>query len=196
MTQRTVLDLLRDSGALFSGHFLLSSGRHGSEYIEKFHLLRQPGLTSEVCAGIAERFRDASVDVVVGPTTGGILLAFEVARQLGCAAAYAERGENGQSREFRRATTFAPGGRVLVVDDILTRGGSVQDTLEALQPLDVEVIGVSVLVDRGGGTMDFGVPYAPLATVSFDTWEPSDCPLCARGVPLTKPGTSIQPVSA
>jgi orotate phosphoribosyltransferase len=194
-SQETVLRLFEESGALLDGHFLLSSGRHSAQYMEKFHLLRQPVLTSRLCKEFVDRFRDERIDVVVGPTTGGILLAFEVARQLGVAAGYAERSsEGGTAREIRRSTVFAAGARVLVVDDILTRGGSMRETLAALEPHPVEVVGVGVIVDRSGGTVDFGVPLAALATVDIETWEPPDCPLCAAGVPLVKPGTTAVPV--
>lgn len=185
-----VLQNLRASGALKEGHFLLSSGRHSDRYVEKFDLLRQPAATSRACEGFAEAFRESGADVVAGPTTGGIILAFEVARQLGVAAAYAERKSDGPGREFRRGTTFAPGTRVLVVDDILTTGGSVRETLQALEAQPVEVVGVGILVDRSGGSVDFGVPMRALTTMEIETWAPEDCPLCARGIPLIKPGTT------
>ncbi len=192
----SILDLLRASGALKDGHFVLSSGRHSDQYIEKFDLLRRPRATSEVCRHIAERFRDQEIGVVVGPTTGGVILAFEVGRQLGVAAAYAERSSNGDAgREFRRGTTFPPGGRVLVIDDILTTGGSLRETLEALANYPVEVVGVAVLVDRSGGEADLGVPYVALATMEITTWDASDCPLCRRGQPVVKPGTTPAPGS-
>ena len=186
-----LLQTLRASGALKEGHFLLSSGRHSDRYIEKFDLLRQPGATSEACGGIAQLFAGKGIDVVVGPTTGGIILAFEVARQLGVAAAYAERTANGESgREFRRGTVFRPGSRVLVVDDIMTTGGSVRETLQALKLHPVDVAAVAVLVDRSGGRVELGVPFHALATMQIDTWIASDCPLCREGVPLAKPGTT------
>jgi len=189
--QRSILETLRDSGALKEGHFVLSSGRHSDRYIEKFDLLRQPRATSEVCRLIAERFRDRALDVVVGPTTGGVILAFELGRQLGVAAAYAERRPIGDAgREFRRGTTFPPGGRVLVVDDILTTGGSLRETLEALAAYPVEVVGVAVLVDRSGGGADLDVPYVALETMNITTWDASDCPLCRRGQPVIRPGTT------
>ena len=185
-----VLENLRESGALKEGHFLLSSGKHSDRYVEKFDLLRQPVATSRACQGFAEAFRDSGADVVAGPTTGGVILAFEVARQLGVAAAYAERKNDGPGREFRRGTTFTPGSRVLVVDDILTTGGSVRETLDALRSHPVEVIGVGILVDRSGGTVDFGVPLHALVKMQIETWEPADCPLCAQDIPLVKPGTT------
>jgi len=177
--------------ALKEGRFRLASGRHSDRYVEKFDLLRRPRETEAVCAGIAERFRDAGIGTVVGPTTGGVILAFEVARQLGVLAAYAERSGEGESaREIRRGTTFRPGERVLVVDDILTTGGSVRETLAALEPFAVEVVGVAVLVDRSGGAASFGVPLFALAALDAASWEAAACPLCADGVPLVKPGTT------
>lgn len=186
-----ILETLRASGALKDGHFLLSSGRHSDRYIEKFDLLRQPRATSVACALIAERVADRAIDVVVGPTTGGVILAFEVARQLGVDAAYAERIRGtGSDREFRRGTTFRKGARVLVVDDILTTGGSVRETLAALARHDVEVAGVALLVDRSGGTADIGAPSFSLVTMDISTWDAENCPLCARGELLVKPGTT------
>jgi len=190
--QDQVLSALRESEAFKEGHFLLASGRHSGQYVEKFNLLRNPRETERACAGFAEMFRDQAIDVVVGPTTGGIILAFETARQLGVAAAYAERaGEGASGREIRRGTTFAPGSRVLVVDDILTTGGSVRETLAALEPHQVEVVAVAVLVDRSGGKTSFpGVPMKSLVALDIETWEPAECPLCRAGVLLIKPGTT------
>ena len=186
-----ILGTLRASGALKEGHFVLASGRHSDQYVEKFDLLRQPRATSEVCRVIADRFRDQEIDVVVGPTTGGVILAFEVARQLDVAAAYAERSPNSDGgREFRRGTTFSSGARVLIVDDILTTGGSLRETLDALASHPVEVAGVAVLVDRSGGGADLGVPYVALATMDIATWDVADCPLCRRDEPVVKPGTT------
>jgi len=192
-----VLDAMRTTGALKSGHFLYASGRHGEVYLEKFDLLRNPVATVDLCAGFVGRFRDEGIDVVVGPTTGGIILAFETARQLGVQAAYAERASDGSSRrEIRRGTTFEPGSRVLVVDDILTTGGSVRETLDALEKHAVEIIAVGVMVDRSSGNTTFGaVPLFALAAHEFASWEVSDCPLCAQGIPLAKPGSSSTPLS-
>ncbi|MFL5760541.1 MAG: orotate phosphoribosyltransferase [Thermomicrobiales bacterium] len=187
-----LLNVLREAGALKSGHFLLSSGRHSDQYIEKFDLLRNPRATEQACQAIAELFRLSAVDVVVGPTTGGIILAFEVGRQLGCMAAYAERKTDGSpGREIRRGTTFSPGQKVLVVDDILTTGGSVRETLTALKHQPVDIIAVAVLVDRSGGKVSFGAtPLVALSTLDVKTWDPCDCDLCAKGIPVIKPGTT------
>ena len=192
MSTPTLLERLTAVGAIKDGHFLLASGRHSARYVEKFDLLRNPVVTSEICQGFANRFRNDRVDVVAGPTTGGVILAFEVRRQLGTAAAYAERaGSGSDERVFKRGTTFTPGQRVLVVDDVLTTGGSVRETLAALAKEPVEVVGVGVLVDRSGGSVRFGnLPFHPLATLDVVTWTADECPLCAQGVPITKPGTT------
>jgi orotate phosphoribosyltransferase len=192
VTHVDLLGLLREAGALKEGHFMLASGRHSDRYIEKFDLLRQPRLTERVCAAIADRFKDEPLDLVVGPTTGGVILAFEVGRQLGLPAAYAERvSEGGNAREFKRGTSFEPGARVLLVDDILTTGGSVRETLAALERHPVEVVAIAVLVDRSGGSSRFGeIPLYALATLSVETWNAAECPLCAAGQPLVKPGTT------
>lgn len=190
-TEGGLLETLRSSGALKEGHFLLSSGRHSDRYVEKFDLLRQPAATSSACGHFADVFRDRGVNVVVGPTTGGVILAFEVARQLGVAAAYAERSDgSGSTREFRRGTSFAAGDRVLVVDDILTTGGSLRETLQALARHSVNVVAAAVLVDRSSGELELGAPVYSLAKFEVPSWNPDVCPLCAEGVPLTKPGTT------
>jgi orotate phosphoribosyltransferase len=184
--------LLREVGALKDGHFVLSSGRHSDRYVEKFDLLRQPAATERACAALIEQLPSSlDVDLVAGPTTGGILLAFEVARQLKLPAAYAERSEGGSlAREFRRGTTFASGARVLVVDDILTTGGSVRETLGALAEHNVQPVAVAVLVDRSGGRVSFDVPLIALSQMTIETWAPDDCPLCRNDQPITKPGTT------
>lgn len=182
--------LLRDVGALREGHFVLSSGRHSDRYIEKFDLLAQPRATETVCRELARHVAGAGITSVAGPTTGGILLAFEVARQLGLPAAYAERVQQGTGREFRRGHLPQAGERVLLVDDILTTGGSVRETLAALADLRAEVVEIAVLVDRSGGQVLFDAPLFALLTTAIVTYAPEECPLCRAGLPLVKPGTT------
>lgn len=183
--------LLESSGAFKTGHFLLASGRHSGQYVEKFDLLRRPEDATRACAMIADAFCDQRIDIVAGPTTGGIILAYDVARYLGCAAAYAERkSEGGSEREFRRGTTFSEHERVLVVDDILTTGGSLRETLAALAAHPVDVVGIAVLVDRSGGAVDFGTQLKALTRMSIETWDAATCPLCVSGIPLIKPGST------
>jgi len=197
--QRTVelVELLRQVGALLEGHFLLASGRHSDRYVEKFALLRWPRQVEMVCRDLLARLPWSGIDAVVGPTTGGILLAYECARQLGVWAAYAERESEGSSRRvIRRGTQFPSGTRVLVVDDVLTTGGSVGETLRALAEYPVEVVGVAVLVDRSTAPINLGVPLAALVRLEFPSWLPAECPLCAKGLPLVKPGTTAAPGSS
>lgn len=189
LEEAQVRQIFIDSHALMTGHFRLSSGRHSDEYWEKFWVLQHPQHVQTLCGEIARRFADDTVDVVLGPTTGGILLAFEVARQMGLPALYAEK-ENGE-RMLRRGLTLAPNTRVLIVDDIMTTGGATRECLELAANHQANVVGVAVLVDRSGGTVALGPRQEALLTVQAQTFAPEDCPLCAQGIPLHKPGTSV-----
>jgi orotate phosphoribosyltransferase len=199
-------ELFRRSGALRDGHFLLKSGRHGDAYVEKFAVLSDPAATSELCGfwAAAARREDgsAAVDLVAGPTTGGVILAFETARQLGVRSIFAEevRGADGAThREFRRGFTIRPGERVLLVDDILTTGGSLLAMLPAVETMGGEIVECAVLVDRSGGRSTLTSPatgrvYAlrSLWQLDLPTYEagPETCPQCAAGTPLHAPGST------
>ncbi len=184
---------LIESGALMEGHFLLTSGRHSARYVEKFRLLEQPRLTSRLCREIARRFQDERVECVVGPVTGGIILAFETARHLGTRAVYAERGEGGKGFVFRRGFQLKPGERVLVVEDIVTTGGSVLQVLEAVREAGGEPVGVALLVDRSGGPASFPVPRVEaLLSLSIESYAPGEVPAWVEQKfgPAIKPGSS------
>ena len=192
VTPREVERVFREAGAFRDGHFVLASGKHSSRYLEKFQVLQWPARTAALCAEIAAWASSRSVAprTVAGPTTGGIILAHEVARQLDLRAVYAERAESGRGREFRRGFELASGERVLVVDDIMTTGGSLQETIDAVRAAGAQVVGAAVLVDRSGGAASLDVQLHALWTVDIPTFAPGDCPQCAEGVPLTKPGTT------
>jgi len=175
---------LQARGALLRGHFQLASGRHADLYIEKFRILQWPDLTGDACGMIAEHFRDAGANIVAGPTTGGIILAYETARHLGLPSIIAERKDDGSGREFKRGFQVGPGDRVLVTDDVLTTGGSVRDVIDAVRARGAEVVGVGMLVDRTGGSVDFGVPFYACLSVNVSSWAPEECALCKEGVPL------------
>jgi orotate phosphoribosyltransferase len=195
VTPREVEEIFREAGAFQEGHFLLASGRHSPKYLEKFQVLQWPDRTERLCAAIAERARGLDVDTVAGPTTGGIILAHEVARQLGVRAVYAERDESGgKGRVLRRSFRLREGERVLVVDDIMSTGGSVEETMGAVRQAGGTVVAVGVLVDRSGGA-DLGVPRFALWEVAMESYEPASCPLCASGVPVRKPGTTPAPAN-
>ncbi len=197
--------LFRESGALRDGHFALKSGRHGDRYLEKFQVLQFPGAVSELCAHFAASGRDADgnviVDVVAGPTTGGVVLAFETARQLGVRGIFAEEvaAEDGSRRRaFRRGFAIRPGERVLLVDDILTTGGSLLAMLPPVEDAGGEIVSAAVLVDRSGGAAVLTsaatgrtYPLSALWTLDLPTWEPgAGCPGCAAGAPLVAPGAT------
>ena len=185
--------VFRDSGALREGHFILASGRHASLYLEKFQVLQHPSETERLCSAIAMRAGALGVETVAGPTTGGIILAHEVARQLGARAIYAERREGASGREFRRGFALAPGERVLVVDDIMTTGGSLQETIDAVRAAGGTVAGAAVLVDRSGGAARLDVPVEALWRLDIPSYSATECPLCAKGVPAVHPGTTPAP---
>lgn len=188
LSETQVRQIFLDSQALLSGHFRLSSGRHSNEYWEKFWVLQHPAHVQTLCTEIARRFAEDNIEVVLGPTTGGILLAFEVARQLGVRALYAEK-EDGE-RQLRRGLTLAPGTRTLIVDDIMTTGGATRECLDLASKHKAEVIGVAVMVDRSGGSIRLETRQEALLTVQALTFSPDECPLCAQGIPLKSPGTS------
>lgn len=182
MPAEDVAALLREVGALMDGHFLLTSGRHSPVYVEKFRLLESPPHTERLCTLIADRFRDHRPQLVAGPTTGGIILSFEVARLLGLRGIFAEKSEGG--RHFGRGFRVGPGERTLIVDDVLTTGGSVREVIEAVRRSGGEPIGVGMLVDRTGGATDFGVPFFACLTLDLPSYEADTCPLCETGTPL------------
>ncbi len=185
--------LFRRVGAVLDGHFLLTSGLHSPVYWEKFRILEHPEYTQKLCAMIAGHFKNEGIDVVVGPTTGGIILAFEVAKQLNVRCIFAEKEESG-NRAFRRGFVLKPGERVLIVDDVLTTGKSVKEVLEAVGQKNACVVGIGVLVDRSEHKIDFGVPLFACHRSIPPTYTAQGCPLCAARIPLVKPGSSQKPV--
>jgi len=189
MTNDEVLKLFYDSGAMLKGHFKLTSGRHSDVYFEKFTILRQPPYVEKLCTELADSFREDGLELVVGPTTGGIIIAYEVARQLGIDSIYAEAADDGKSRIFKRGFSIDPKTRILIVDDILTTGRSVYEVIDLCRQYEADIAGLGLLLDRSGGKTKFDYPLKALATVSADSWEPSECPLCAKDIPLTQRGS-------
>ncbi len=193
ISAKEVEEIFRASGGFLEGHFVLASGRHSPRYLEKFQVLQWPARTERLCAAMAERVRGAGVETVAGPTTGGIILAHEVGRQLKVRAVYAERREGAAGREFRRGFQLRVGERVLVVDDIMSTGGSVEETIVAVRDAGATVVGAAVLVDRSGGGAAArlgAIPLHALWEVDIATYDPASCPQCAAGEPIRKPGTT------
>ena len=187
MTEAEVKEMFVAAGAIMEGHFLLTSGLHSPMYVEKFNVLQHPECTEKLCRALAEGFQDAQIQTVVGPMTGGILLAHEVGKALGTRAIFTER-ENGQMT-FRRGFALDKGERVLIVEDIVTTGGSVKEVIDVVRANGGVPVAVGMLVDRSGGKADFGdIPYHALLHLDVTTYEPNGCPLCKQEIPMTKRG--------
>jgi orotate phosphoribosyltransferase len=186
----TAQQLFEKSGAVLSGHFLLTSGLHSPVYWEKFQVLQYPEYTQQLCKMIADHFRNQNIQLVAGPTTGGVILAYDVARQLGVRGIFAEKVEGSSARAFRRGFSISPGERVLLVDDILTTGGSIQETIAPIKESRGNLVGIGVLVDRSSRALNFEAPLFSCVRSETVTYKPEECPLCKSGVPLTKRGSS------
>jgi len=187
MNQDEIIQLFEQSGALLTGHFKLSSGRHSDIYYEKFTLLKQPTICTRICKEMAARLKDRQPDTVVGPTTGGIIVAYDVARYLGVDAIYAEPGASG--RVFRRGFSLNRGQKVVIVDDVLTTGRSIGEVIDLVKTYGAEIVGIGEMLDRSNENVTFDYPYMALATVHADDWDPDVCPLCERGMELTQRGS-------
>ena len=188
MTQQQILQILKDSGALLEGHFILTSGLHSPEYIEKFRVLEQPRFTEILCMAIAEKYKDKGITAVVGPMTGGIILAYETAKQLGVKSIFTERIDG--KMIFRRGFTLTPSDSVLIVEDIITTGGSVIEVIGEVKKFGSAIVGLSCLVDRSRGKAKFDVPFNPLLVMDVEAYKPEDCPLCKSGSTAVKPGST------
>mgnify|MGYP001025431945 FL=1 len=190
MTEENVKQLLIDTQAILEGHFLLTSGLHSPMYVEKFNVLSHPKYTEQLCQELARRFENQNVELVIGPMTGGILLAHEVGKALGTRAIFTER-EKGKMT-LRRGFRIEKGQRVLIVEDIVTTGGSVPEVVDVVNEAGGEIVGVGLLVNRSGGKADFGVPkekVQALLNLTVPTFEADACPLCQNGTPMTERGS-------
>lgn len=187
LSQEEILNMFLESGALLEGHFLLTSGRHSNRYMQCARVLQYPHYAEKLGAALAEGFKDAGVEAVIGPAMGGIIVAHEVGRALGTRAFFAEREQGVMT--LRRGFTLEPGTRVLVCEDVVTTGGSVREVMEVVREKGAQVVGVGVLVDRSGGKVDFGVPLRALLTMEIPSYDAAECPLCREGLPLVKPGS-------
>lgn len=179
--------LLEHSGAILRGHFVLTSGRHSDVYFEKFRVLERPDVLSALCKEVAEHFRDAKFDAVAGPTTGGIIIAFEVARQLGLPAIYVE-SEDGK-KKLRRNKTLEPGAKVLLVDDVLTTGTSLVESRAAIEEAGGTTMAYAVLIDRSPKGLDLGLPLYGAYRVEAESYAADEIPAWLAELPAIKPGT-------
>jgi len=203
--ENEIFDIFEKTGALLKGHFLLSSGLHSGLYFEKFQVLQYPEYVEILCQKLASCFKDEPIEVVVGPTTGGVIIAYEVAKNLSAIgrsaqtggrlpasggkvrSIFAEPGEGG--RIFKRGFSLKKGEQVLIVDDILTTGGSINEVIQLVEKNEGNILGIGVLLDRSGGNVKLNYPLKALAVTDVTNYRPEKCPLCMKGEPLIKPGS-------
>ncbi len=187
MTSDQVLDIYKKTGALLTGHFLLSSGLHSEQYLQSALVLQQPEIATRLCEALAAHFKNSNIEVVIAPALGGVFVSHETARALGVRALFAER-VNGELT-LRRGFTIRQGERVLVVEDVITTGKSTKETIAVVKKAGGMVAAAGCLIDRSGGKADIGVPYRSLVTLSVPTYTPEACPLCKAGSAPVKPGS-------
>ncbi|MCC5909568.1 MAG: orotate phosphoribosyltransferase [Clostridiaceae bacterium] len=188
ISEKRVVEILEKTGVLQRGHFLLTSGRHSNQYMQCARILEYPNYTGEIIEGLAEEFVDQQVDIVVGPATGGIIVAYEMARQLKTRNIFAERVEGKMA--LRRGFTIPKGAKVVVAEDVITTGGSVQEVIDLILEAEAEVVGVAVLVDRSNGKVDFKTKLVAALSTEVISYEADHCPLCKENtIPLVKPGS-------
>jgi len=185
--QEAVLDRFRRAGALLDGHFRLTSGLHSAGYLQCALVLQHPREAEACGAALAESLRALDVQAVLSPALGGIVIGQEVGRALGVRAIFAER-QDGRLM-LRRGFALQPGERVLVVEDVVTTGGSTREAIEVAREAGAEVVGAAAIIARSGGAQGLGVPFHALASISVPTYPPESCPLCQAGLPLVKPGS-------
>lgn len=185
--EQHLLTIFQQTGALLEGHFQLTSGLHSPRYLQCALVLQYPEHAALAGRAIAAKFTDDRVDVVVAPAIGGIIVAHETARAIGVRALFTEREAGVMT--LRRGFRLSRGERVLVVEDVVTTGGSTRETIDAVIDADGVVIGAGSIVDRSGGSVDVGVRRQSLLTLDVPAYEASECPLCKEGVPLIKPGS-------
>lgn len=190
MTEDEILQIFRRHGALLEGHFILSSGLHSDRYIQCALALQYPRVAEQLCEELAEKLRAlgiGAVGAVAAPALGGVIVAHEVARTLGARAVFTERQFNVMS--LRRGFGFTPAEPTLVVEDVITTGGSTRETMDCVKHAGAKVVGVGALIDRSGGAAKLGVPHAALVTLAAQNYHPAECPLCKSGIPAVKPGS-------
>jgi len=180
-----VIEHLKKSEALLEGHFLLSSGRHSNGYCQCAKLLQYPDKAAAVLSVVVEKLQNTQIDIVVGPAMGGIIVAYELGRQLGVPAIFTERDEGKMT--LRRGFEIQKGHRVLITEDVVTTGKSSLETIEVLKQYDVEIKGIACIANRSTGNIDY--PIFEAIKLEIESWEPENCPLCKQGIPYVKPGS-------
>lgn len=187
MTETEILNIFRKHSALLEGHFVLSSGLHSDRYVQCALVLQDPEAAEQLCAELAAKLKHLGATAVAAPALGGVIVSYEVARALSVRSLFTERQDGAMT--LRRGFSFTPGEPTLVVEDVVTTGGSTRETIVAVEQAGAKVVGVGSLIDRSGGKVDLGIPRSALVTLDVKTYKPADCPLCKAGSPATKPGS-------
>ncbi len=187
MTEKEVLEVFEKNNALLKGHFKLSSGLHSEKYLQCALVLQHPDVAEKLARGLAGKFSKDTIDVVVGPALGGVTFAYEVARALGVRGLFTEREEGVMT--LRRGFSIAAGEKVLVVEDVVTTGKSTNEVIDVVKAGGGIVVGVGSVIDRSDRKPDFKVTFESLAKVTVETFSPEACPLCKKGIAVTKPGS-------
>ncbi len=187
LTNERVIEVLKEAGVLSEGHFLLTSGRHSGKYLQCAKIFQDTKYAEELCASLAKKYEDVGVDIVCGPAIGAIQMAYEVSRHLGVKNIFTERVE--KKMMLRRGFTIEKGQKVLIVEDVITTGGSVLEVIDIVREQGGIVCGVGVLVDRTGGKIGFGVPLNSVISMEVESFSEDECPMCKAGLPIEKPGS-------
>ncbi len=188
LTQERIIEILKEAGVLLEGHFLLTSGKHSNRYLQCAKIFRNTKYSEELCRELANQYENDNIDVVIGPAMGAVQMAYEVSRHLKVENFFTER-EDGVM-VLRRGFEIKPGMRCLLVEDVVTTGGSVKEVIEIVEKSGGVVAGIGSIVDRTGGEMDFGYPYKSVISMKVEAWEKDNCPLCKEGkIELVKPGS-------
>jgi orotate phosphoribosyltransferase len=184
-----VLSLFRESGALLEGHFKLSSGLHSGGYLQCALVLQHPKHAEALGRALGEKLKSLGATVVLSPALGGLIIGHEVGRVLGVRAIFAERQE--KTLTLRRGFSLEPSDRVVVIEDVVTTGGSTKETMVVAEQAGAKVVGAGSVIDRSGGNATLGVPFSSLVSFSLPTYQPEECPMCREGRPVTKPGSRV-----
>ncbi|WDV47607.1 orotate phosphoribosyltransferase [Clostridiaceae bacterium M8S5] len=187
MKREEIINIFKESGVLLEGHFLLTSGKHSKQYLQCAKLFQYPESSQIISKELADKFRDTEIDVVIGPAIGGIILAYEVAKQLNVKNVFAER-ENG-AMTLRRGFSINEGDKVLVVEDVVTTGGSVKEVIDIVKEMKGVVVGVGSVVDRSSNNIKFEEELRSVIKFDIETFESDACPLCKEGIEVVKPGS-------
>ena len=187
ISEKRVKKILEKTGVLQEGHFLLSSGRHAEKYLQCALVLQYPEYADELAEGIADLWEEETIETVTGPAVGAIVVSCVVARAIGVRSIFSERKDG--KMKYRRGFDISPGEKVLLVEDVVTTGKSVREAIELLEEKEAQIVGISSLIDRSGGNVEFDYPFKSLITFNVKSYSQEECPLCEKEIDFTKPGS-------